>query len=241
MVAANVNIEKIQKILNLMDRAGTQGEAEAAAAALQRELTKQNLTEAEARSAGQFDENVYVRIDITLASRKERGLTWKVYLMHALADYHFCRWFRYGKHGGKGLVIGTERNIAVLRQSYTQLSEVFPTIAVARWNSLTEWQRSGLNKVSFINSFLMGVPSGLRHAFEQARRGQYETMDGVQALVLVTDQELNAAQAKLVGRVLNAGKDTISSASGWNAGFEAGKNHQHATPLAEKEGRLAIG
>lgn len=230
---------KLEKILNLMDNAGTTGEAEAAAAAFQRLLLKANLTEADVRAKAGEQKVGRIEIrNVSVGRKRERGVTWKHALLAVLTKYNFCDYVRAGAHGGDGYIVGETKNIDYVLTMYFQMVTTFERMSQATWLEQTPSYRNAYNRVAFTNSFLMGVPVGLRKKFQEERRGEDFAGAEVNALMVLTDQALAQAIADRWGKLSSGGSNTISHGDAYRKGVAAGQSYSNPTPLAG--GRKAL-
>lgn len=233
--------KQIEDIIRLMDGATTEGEAQAAAAALQRKLLKENLTLEEARknmADGEVLATEVIIKGVRLAEPGERGLTWKIYLITAVARFNFCKCLRVGKHGGDVYLVGTELNIAHVRQTFEHLVPVFERIAVDSWENYSRNVQK-VGRAKYVNSFLMGVPSGLNDKYFADRQDQYSTMTGVRDLVAVRDREVDDKIASTWGKLGSAGRDHIADYNAYSNGRDVGKSYDGSRPL-DSDARRAL-
>lgn len=235
-------ITRLEATLKLLDGAATEGEAQAANAALQRQLLKMALDEQAARQlAGSKVETDQIVIKMfNLHERGKTGLTWKIYLIDAVAEYNLCKSLRAGKHGATVYLIGTERNIAYVMTMFEHNVEVFTRVARASYDALDGWQKSTANKVSWTNSFLMGVPSGLRLKFREERTDLYKNEDGMQGLVVRNDEDLMDVIHANWPKLGTSGRDQISNNAAYHAGREAGRTQSQDRPISRPDGVKAL-
>lgn len=110
-------LSKLEQVRTLRDRATTQGEAEAAAAALTRLLTKYNLSmaEFEMRTKSERAEgHGMIRDFIDMAN----SAPWRSDLLNVIAMHNGCRAiFGLGK---KAIMVGTKQNIALIEDIYSE-------------------------------------------------------------------------------------------------------------------------
>lgn len=223
---------KLEKIARLMEAAGTPGEAEAAAAAFQRLVMKMNLTAEDLKGLGKDDGAEYVSQTVIVAPEGKTGVTWRVYLLNAVARYNFCQAIRVGAHGGRMYLVGQRRNVEAVMSMYVTMGPVFERLAVASWHAeAAEARRLGWrapHKVRWTNSFLQGVPAGLIAKFK-AERAEEEAADAsVSALVVVKDAELRRAVTDLVGGTTTPKHKINSLSSAYESGYQAGRDYEHA-------------
>lgn len=232
---------KLQKIITLMDNAGTPGEAEAAAAAMSRFLVKFNLSEQEARATtGEKAERSKVSVrSFSVAKPRERGLTWKILLLNTVAKHNLCELIRIGLHGGDCWIVGTELNVDYVINMYFHLSVVFERLANESWTRLDQWNRLQTNRVKYVNNFMLGVPNGLHAKFLEDRKRQTAEDPRVGQLVVVNNEDLERAIAEKFGNLNTGGKVQVSDSLGYAAGYQAGKSYTDSKPVTD-HARLAL-
>lgn len=208
-------LEKVRKVRNLAERAGTDGEAQSAAAALQRLMVKYGITESDLEIPVEGPRPV---ANNEADQMKSYTPAWKNNLARVIAENFRCQhyWAKdvgyYDVRGEYRYVhvlrfVGLEQDVALAVECYrimvavsdklakkyrTQYKKEFGTISVAKAMSMRE-------------SYLHGFVSGLEDAF----RKQVET----QAIVLRVAVEVEEAVAEL-GLVMTKRR---SSANRWDS------------------------
>src|SRR5690348_17337282 len=160
--------EKFEKIMALMDKAATEGEAQAAAAAFQRLLVKHGVEEMEVRRAAgtvlKGEQYTYRWITVAPPNSKDTG--WKNSLLHALSRYSLCRSFNKGSgKQNEVCLLGLPSEIVALVQFFDRTAAAFDRLAAAdvemmrieAWRAREKPAHAG----SWRNSFLLGAVSGL--------------------------------------------------------------------------------
>lgn len=214
-------LDKLDQIKALRDRAGTQAEAEAAAAALTRLLTKYNLsiTEFEMRTKG--DDTLgsnYVRTDITI----ENGANWRKDLLHVVATENGCR--AIFKRGSSGVImVGSPTGIGIVTdiyQEFVALAEVMARRASREPAYAIDVVAIGARR--WRTGYLIGFAQGIWEAMRDARKAAVDETAGGSALVIVQDKALARAVDDLVGKTVSAGKSNVSR-DAYNAGRSDGR------------------
>lgn len=224
-------LDKLERIKRLHERAGTPAEAEAAAAALTKLLTKHNLTAAE------FDHRLertpqddYVKHIVDLGGRT----SWQRELLDQLAYNNFCRAVHLLGHD-KSFLVGEPRNIEVVRDLYAHLRREVDRLADHAWD---EAKRGGtwLDARSWKRAYRLGVVEGIGAAMAEAKRAATAEVEHGSELVLVKDAELAVAQERLVGPtqrmrpVYRSWFDDGARQRGWNDGRQI--DTEHKRPLS---------
>ena len=236
-------LKRLEKIQALIDRAGTAHEAEAAAAAFERILLQHNISQEELATLGQVERAEYVLIRVELGQRRERRLWWKMFLLSAIADYHFCKLTQIGKSAANVALVGQASNLQAALSLYSMLIPAFERIArfeVTKAQATSSFART--SPQSWVTDFLYGVPTGLRQRFAEERHIDTNADENVNALVLVKDAELKEANDDLLTRAFNKSPKNVVSkrdaTSAFERGVEVGRTHREAYELAQS--RLAL-
>lgn len=158
-------LNKLQKIINLRDAAGTEGEAQAAAFLVTKLLYEYNLKESDI--PGQININPIIMevIDYktTLCSGK-----WYCDLVTVLCKYNMCRVLitrgikNNRSYKDKFNIIGKKDNIETVLYLLSYLSINFYNIGVSRYT-----KDSGFKRSEFLKSFLVGCVQGLMNKYDK--------------------------------------------------------------------------
>lgn len=203
MEAQNQNLEsvlkKLRKLQNLYEGAkkiNSEGEALAAAAAIQRLLIQYNLTMDEIGK----DED---QKDTILEERwngftyKSIGGKWESLLCHVLCKWNFCKSFEVGGTCKRLMIVGKKENIETVRWLREMLSERFVEFSKKRFKEFQqtdEYKFRPIGKDKYQRSYLMGCCAGLdAKLLEESERDKKEDADfsaKVTALVVRNDAAL---------------------------------------------------
>lgn len=224
-------IDKAKKLLALRDRAGTQGEAEAAARALSKLLDKHRITMAEL-------ETKQGRVESIVANEKypliawERAVAWRRALIDTLSKHYGVAHWRARKHVGytRSLgkryrttihLCGRQSDIDLMRYMFAWLScEIVRIAEVA----------CAQHGRSFKRSWMFGFVEGLDAQLKASRQEVLKTV-GETAMVLLT--RLDEAERAMVEQV--SGLKTISYTVRYNGpGHEAGQRRGLSHHLGDK-------
>lgn len=164
-------IDKIKKLMRLRDGAravGSESEAQAAAAGIQRLLTSYNLTVEEVEDAD-------LEQDAQLNRYREMGRTdgfdvydpyrcgWRVELLITLANAYYCRAYRLvGK--AQMVVFGTEVNRLSVEYAFNYLAEAFVRLCASR---MREQGVKPKQRNSWVSSYLRGCVNGTRERLDK--------------------------------------------------------------------------
>lgn len=231
-------LDKLQKIIALMDNAGTTGEAEAAAMAMNRLLIKHNVSEAEvrARQGKEAAPEIIVRRH-NVGKARTFGLTWKLTLLNVLCKHNLCQLARIGDAGGNCWLVGSSANVDYVLNMFDHLAAVFTALARQAHNHQPKYGRT--NWVKFLNNFMLGAASGLHTKFMEDRKVQIKEDERVNALVDVNDAAVAKTVNDLFGRLSAGARILPSDSNGWSQGYAAGRNYQESKPLTD-HAKLAL-
>lgn len=216
-------LEKIEKIQALMSRAGTQEEAEAASAALQRLLTKHNLElfDVEQRLGNGKHKSEFVREHFNL--KHQSG--WRRDLLHVVAVNNFGK-ITYTQGSGWTSIVAEKRQVPIIIETYLRLEKLLWKMsrdASDREYANPSYEYS-LEPRAWLNSYRNGFVWGLNRAMQAAKRDEIAQHEGGSALVVVKEEELNAAFSEFYPKLGKASSRDISSSAGYHAGMRAGQN-----------------
>jgi hypothetical protein len=193
-------LDKLVKAQALLERAATQGEAEAAAAALTRLMVKhglemadleQHTTTAEERS-GRYAQH---RIDM------KGNSWWRRDLAKYISQYNLCSYFFYRGVGGSlgrgaGTIIGEPDNVKVVIDLYTALQAMIERGSRKAWDELADMQMF-YTRTKWANSYRAGCVSGIVDALREAHQAAQDEVPGGSELVVLKEAELEAAVQRL--------------------------------------------
>ena len=234
--------DKFIGVRKMMEQATTEGEAQAAAAAFQRLLVKNAVSEEEAMALGEREKKPFVRIRIKVAEPRTPGISWKNTLIHILLENNFCRSYNPASGGWHEVfAIGKQENLDAVGKLFQVMVPAFEKMCKEAFESkLRRWHQGGRflepkgrpHKTSFTISFMLGACYGV----EERLRSEMKTMElesgEIRALVPLNKIELDKAESSLMGKVGSGGAGySASDTSGFNAGYAAGKSFVPHTQL----------
>lgn len=213
-------ISKIQKLLALGERGGTEAEAEAAMQKVHELLAKHNLSLGDVKDAPATEED-YVQ-DFTDATNRQ---PWQDYIWTSVAQLYFCRHFKRirGNHV-QHMIIGKPSNIAAVK--YVSMYLIRTANALA-----AKAAASSNSKRLFINSFKKGfasrIASRVTEEIKKARDGKMmDSATGTALLVLpLYDQATRDIDRFLMDNQIRprsgSSRMSVSDSNGYYAGREA--------------------
>lgn len=212
-------IERLAQIEALIENGATQGEAEAAAAAFTRTLTRFNLSEDEYRSRrGGYDPNGYERFVIVIDDRVD----WARKLLYVIAKHNGCDMIVYT--GSLAVsVVGVPETVELVRKLY----EAFR--AIARSCCLTV-SRERLSQAMILRygskkwqaSYLAGFADGIGAAMREARKKAVAETENGSALVVLQQNALAQAVERLIGETEPIERATVIT-SAYDRGVADGR------------------
>lgn len=182
-------LQKLQKLYESAKKVNSEGEAEAAAAAIQRLLTLYNISIEE---IGDEDENKI--IEESVDNLGKIGGSWESRMISVICKYNYCTCFRCGGNHKKMMIIGDKENINVVKWMKDYLFERFFELGKQRYSSLKKSGETVSDRDTFLRSYLMGCASGLDSKLKEEREKmekEKEVGEKVTALVLKKDAEVN--------------------------------------------------
>lgn len=224
----SAKLDSFEKILNLMDNAGTDGEAQAAASAFRRLLLKENMTEEEVRSRlgdRQPDPEVESRTYFSHQPRKWYGQEYTT-LLNIVAKNNLTTWLIY--EGSFGIIVGRPHNI-------DRTIEIFEKTKAAADRMLREARSDTLAKVfrqDFGRSYLRGFLAGLHKRYEMEKT--YDSANET-ALVLSFSEENDEYISNQFGKIVHREvKHEKVNSFAFRQGMDAGKNYTDKESIREQ-------
>lgn len=251
MESTNPNLDnilsKLRKLKALYEGAkeiNSEGEANAAAAAIQRLLTQYNLSVDEIGTDEQKKEDVVVDEKTSGFTYKSIGGEWEQRLVYVICKWNFCRCFVYGKSYRTLLLVGKKENLETVKWLREMLSERFVSFSKKRfkeYQKTREYASKPISMDKYQRSYLMGCAAGLDAKLKEesdrdkAKNIEYGTK--VNALVVRNDTAVAQFVSKKFGKV-ESRKTRESNDSAREFGFRDGKNtelHKQVSSGAKKQ------
>lgn len=184
-------LSKLRKLKSMYEGAkkiNSEGEANAAAAAIQRILTQYNLSMEEIGSDEQKKSDVIVEEQASGFTYKNIGGEWEFRLVYVLCKWNFCKCFQYGKTYKTLLMIGKKENIETVKWLREFLSERFVKFSGNRFNEhkkTAEYAIKPISKDKFQRGYLMGCVAGLDDKLKEESEIENKNL-GVKMTALIT-------------------------------------------------------
>ena len=203
-------MDKAVKLLNLRENAGTLAEAQAAAAALQRELTKTGLTEADLRKSLGQNVSDFVTVPIKLTS-------WRRDLLFNIAKANGGTLISHPWARSQSLVIDQKRCTDVMSMFRRLHAEILHLTKI-------EQKRLGWRERGYTISFQRGAVAAIRVALLEAARHASIEYTGGYAIVLNESAARQAYIEKEFGKLVTHKRRGGKNWSGYLAGVDAGNS-----------------
>jgi ElaB/YqjD/DUF883 family membrane-anchored ribosome-binding protein len=222
-------VSKIQKLLALGERGGTEAEAEAAMRKVHELLARHNLSLDDVKGEAEKDED-YVK-------ETEEGTNkqpWQRIVWAAVAELYFCSYFSQRNRGTGDLhhvVIGKPSNIAVVKYMAAYLIRTGQQVA-------KEAAKDSVSKASFINSFKKGyshrIHFRVKEEIAKAKAGKVTDSSTGTALILhpLYDQTKRDLDQFFREHGINVTSRSTSSRPSNHVGYMAGKAAADSVSLA---------
>lgn len=237
MEATNQNLDsvlkKLRKLQNLYEGAkkiNSEGEANAAAAAIQRLLTQYNLSMDEIGTDEEKAKDTVFEEKVDGFTYKSIGGEWEFRLLYVLCKWNFCKCFQVGSTYRRLMIFGKKENIETVKWLRGMLAERFVAFSKNRFKEYKKTMEYAMKPISmdkYQRSYLMGCAAGLDAKLkeesdrEKAKNAEYGAK--VTALVVRNDTAVTEyiENKYKVGRG-RARKENFDSARAY--GYKDGKN-----------------
>lgn len=237
METTNQNLDsvlgKLRKLKNLYEGAkkiNSEGEANAAAAAIQRLLAQYNLSMDEIGTDEEKKKDEILHEEVSGFTYKSIGGEWENRLVYVLCKWNFCRCFIYGKSYKNLIIIGKKENIETVKWLRELLSERFVAFSKVRFKEYKKTMEYALKPISldkYQRSYLMGCAAGLDAKLkeESDREKKEDEVFGtkVTALIVRNDTAIKDYVANKFGGTKSR-KTHEKFDSARNYGYKDGKN-----------------
>lgn len=227
-------LKKMKKLYESAKAINSEGEANAAAAAIQRLLTQYNLSMDEIDTATE-ERNDAIEEEATSGNTyKSIGGIWEYRLLSTICKYNFCQCFLVGGTYKKLLLIGKKENLETVKWLREMLSERFVAFSKQRYKEYKNSFEYKLNPIgidTYQRNYLCGCVIGLEEKLKEESEKNKVEEPKITDIVLRNDAAINE-YVKNKYKVVNTRK---SKSSGWNSakdkGYYDGKNTDLHKPV----------
>lgn len=171
MEATNQNLDsvlkKLRKLQNLYEGAkkiNSEGEANAAAAAIQRLLIQYNLSMDEIGTDEEKSKDTVLEEKVDGFTYKSIGGEWEFRLLYVLCKWNFCKCFQVGGTYKRLMIFGKKENIETVKWLRSMLAERFVSFSKNRfkeYQKTVEYAMKPISMDKYQRSYLMGCAAGL--------------------------------------------------------------------------------
>lgn len=237
MEATNQNLDsvlkKLRKLQNLYEGAkkiNSEGEANAAAAAIQKLLIQYNLSMDEIGTDEEKSKDTVLEEKVDGFTYKSIGGEWEFRLLYVICKWNFCKCFQVGGTYKRLMIFGKKENIETVKWLRSMLSERFVSFSKNRFKEYKKTVEYAMNPISmdkYQRSYLMGCAAGLdaklKEESDREKAKDDEFVAKVTALVVRND----TAVTEYIENKYKVGKgkarrENFDSARAF--GFRDGKN-----------------
>lgn len=234
-------LSKLRKLKTMYEGAkkiNSEGEANSAAAAIQRLLTQYNLSMEEIGSDEEKKADVVMEEQTSGYTYKSIGGEWEFRLLYVLCKWNFCKCFQWGKTYKTLLMFGKKENLETVKWLRELLSERFVKFSTTRFNEYkktTEYSMRPMSKDKYQRSYLMGCAAGLDAKLKEESdidKAKDETF-GTKVTALVVRND--AAITEYISNKYKTGtgrRTKVNYDSSYSKGFKDGKNTELYKPVS---------
>lgn len=157
-------LRKLQALYEGAKKINYEGEANAAAAAIQRLLTQYNLSMDEIGTDEEKSKDVILEENVDGFTYKSIGGDWEFRLLYVLCKWNFCKCFQVGGTYKKLIIFGKKENIETVKWLRSMLAERFVSFSKNRfkeYQKTVEYAMKPIGKDKYQRSYLMGCAAGL--------------------------------------------------------------------------------
>lgn len=227
----NVIIDKIKKLIALRDGAraiGSEGEANAAAAAIQRLLTAYNLEMSDIYSSDENEDSTYIGRsgDINTADQYRCG--WKQDMLIVLSKFYYCKSLMI--YGTSSMCIyGTDVNRLTVEYAFNFLTTVFLNLMPRRFREQTNVRMMPRQRDKWCSSYLLGCVRGVSDKLEDESTS---TETGLMVCHnTMIDKYINQKNGEIGKWKSSSGNRTMLDGEAFMSGFNDGKNQNIAKAI----------
>lgn len=217
-------IKKIQKLLKLQygaEKIGNAGEAFQAARMVQKLLMEYNLSMSDIDTSDGQD-SIKIDKSVDMSSGSKFGNHWKFELLGVIAQNNLCK--AYKRNDGKMFVVGTEDNVAIVKEFYNYLVKVFLRLGKKHLEKMELEARSVYGmavmpeniRTKYMRSYLEGVPDGLQENYDNLKPTSAETAlmvchneainDYINSNFILSNKKTRERAHQLYGNAYNLGR-----------------------------------
>lgn len=225
-------LKKLQRLYDGAKAINSEGEANNAAAAIQRLMLQYNLSSAEVDAYNEPNPDVIEERRVSNFNYRSIGGTWESRLLNILCQFNFCKSFQVGGVS-RGMIVGKKENIEMVLWLRDFLSRQFVELSKKRWKEYMqgfEYAFKPCSKDKFQRNYLIGCTDGLYLKLkEEADRDKEDLGEGITALVVRSNADIDKYMERYNVGTARRTRDDWSSARA--QGQTDGRNVQINKPL----------
>lgn len=225
-------LKKLQKLYEGAKAINSEGEANNAAAAMQRLMLQYNLSLADVDAYNEPNPDAIEERNVSNYNYRSIGGSWESRLLNILCQFNFCRAYQRGGIS-RGMIVGKKENIEMVLWLKEFVSRQFVELSKKRWKEYTqgfEFAIHPCSKDKFQRNYLIGCTDGLYWKLkEEADRDKEDLGERITALVVRSNADIDKYMERYqVGRGRRT-RETWDSARA--KGQTDGRNVQINKPL----------
>lgn len=237
-------LRKLQKLYEGAKEINSEGEAQAAAAAIQRILEEYNITLEEVGET--VNPDAICEEKISGYNGKTHGGDWVQKLTSVICKHNFCRCYYYGNGNKVLLIVGKKENIEVVKWLRDMLMEKYVRLGVQRYKEYLSDSVSQMREMlgmkterknPYLRRYLLGCAAGLEYKLkiEEALSKNKDEKRGakVTALIVQNDSAVTEYMNKKYGEIKYVHKRQLSWTNASEQGFNDGKNTELYKPIQQ--------
>lgn len=241
-------MSKIKNLKSLYEGAkkiGSENEAAAAAAVLNKLLLKYNLTMDEVDLNERPEDPINHEV-ISGFEYKSIGGEWENRLTNVLCKHNLCHSYVYGSSYKRLLIVGKRENMELVKWLLAMLKEryvSFSKTAYKEYKESADYRYTRYSKDRFQRSYLLGCAEGLDEKLtaerEREKKEDQTFAAQVNALVVQSDGALKAYVAEQFGKTGHRTGGHTTAYSARQAGREEGRRTELYKPISDNQHKQA--
>ena len=241
-------MSKIKKLKALYEGAkaiGSEGEAQNAAALMNKLLLQYNLSMDEIDLTERPKDPVGHEI-ISGYEYKSIGGEWENRLTTVLCNHNLCRCYVYGSSYKRLMIVGKRENMELVKWMLHMLKERyvdFSKIAYKEYKESSEYRYTRYSKDRFQRSYLLGCAEGLNAKLTEERENEKKQNEQfatqVNALMVRTSGALDEYVKEQFGKTGHRAGGHANAYSARKAGYEEGRRTELYKPISDNQHKQA--
>lgn len=231
-------IKKLKALYEGAKKINSEGEANNAAALLQKLLAEYNLSIEEVGEIEDKPKEQIIHENLSGYTYKSIGGYWEQRLTHVICKWNFCRCYMVGNTYRKLIIVGEKHNLENVKWLLDVLKERYVCFSKTRYKEYKNNLMIGEKPMSldkFQRSYLMGCAAGLdqklKEEHEREKREEAELSKKITALVIRKDAALQSYVENMWGQTkTRRNKENYDCAR--QTGVKDGRNTEINKPIS---------